>query len=323
MTSATPAGNLFTEPQYLEIAAVLRQALTQAGNEAADNLREKHQAMEGVARSMGEQQEQIKGHMEKFHEDKEAMKAEMVAKDLEFKNMKENLANMAQQKDAIIGELAAKHDQVEGLIGQLKEAMSSTMTILRQTQGGLEDSVNARFGHVERQMTTAEQYLRDLSAQIVRVEGMVGSSGYGRGGDAGGSHDDRGAQLISVKDMKLPILGDGNPSVMAFRKWYRDLSTYCEKRRGWRGAETLFRVVRGYPNQLAPREFPDFMSTCTARDRGPEKTNVEFTNWMIYDKNRELYECVEYALNGKCGDVVANILSGDGFELFRKQCKTI
>ena len=31
-----------------------------------------------------------------------------------------------------------------------------------------------------------------------------------------------------------------------------------------------------------------------------------------------MFSCVEYALKGKCGDIVGGIWSGDGFELLRK-----
>ena len=56
---------VFSEAQYQEIGNVLTEALRQAGNKAATNLKEKHEGMEVVARNMAEQQEQIRGHMDK------------------------------------------------------------------------------------------------------------------------------------------------------------------------------------------------------------------------------------------------------------------
>ena len=70
----------------------------------------------------------------------------------------------------------------------------------------------------------------------------------------------REATPINIKDVKLPLLSDVNPSVAVFRRWWKELDKYCQRRETqWRGSETLFRVIRGYPNEIVSRKFPDFL----------------------------------------------------------------
>ena len=125
------------------------------------------------------------------------------------------------------------------------------------------------------------------------------------------------------------MMVDGNPSVLNFRNWYKDLAKYIEKRDGWRGTGVLFKVIRGYPNQIMYRETVDLQTVATNRDRGPQRGdpefgkgpprgNVDFGTWNMHDTNKEIFDCVEYALAGKCSESVANVLTGDGFKLLRK-----
>ena len=74
------------------------------------------------------------------------------------------------------------------------------------------------------------------------------------------------SNLVSIKDIRLPLLSTDTPTVQVFRKWWKDLSRYCQRREEWRGAESLFRVVRGYPNEICPKEREQFLMACKNRD---------------------------------------------------------
>ena len=113
----------------------------------------------------------------------------------------------------------------------------------------------------------------DKRLKLIERNGL--SSGGGDGGK--GSGEMRESNLISIRDVKLPLLNDSNLTVAAFRRWWKDLAKYCQRREThWRGAETLFRVIRGYPNETVPRTLPDFQQNCTNRDQGATLTIFDF-----------------------------------------------
>ena len=94
------------------------------------------------------------------------------------------------------------------------------------------------------------------------------------------------ANLVSIRDVKLPTLGTDAPSVLVFRKWWKDLYRYCQRREEWRGAESLFRVVRGYPNELVPKERESFLTACTNRDNMEGGVAFSFDHWNYYDREK-------------------------------------
>ena len=53
--------------------------------------------------------------------------------------------------------------------------------------------------------------------------GPSGGSGTGGGGGKG-FQELRESSLISIKDKKLPLLGDSIPTVASFRRWWKDLA---------------------------------------------------------------------------------------------------
>ena len=344
-----------SQSQATAVREILRQSLEAAGNEAAANLQQKHGEMEALTVQLGVQQQEIavqvqkaetekdtmKSVMERFHAEAEAMKEIMATKDQQFAAMKENLDQMKNAKVQIVAEVEAKTTLIEGLVVQLRDVTGQALDTIRQSYGGFEDTINNKldqtnnqvlanqdlmaqnFGKIENQMTTAEGILRTLGERISMVEGRGAhggggtNPGYGGGGSGGG--DAREKSLISIKDVRLPNLTENNPTVAVFRKWWKELAKYCQKREAhWRGAETLFKVIRSYPNEIGPKEYPEFMMTCTNRDKTTTGTNYDFGEWEVYIRARELFDCVEYALNGKCGDIVSSVIPGDGFELLRK-----
>ena len=116
------------------------------------------------------------------------------------------------------------------------------------------------------------------------------------------------SNLVSIRDVRMPTLSEAAPSVAVFRRWWKELAKYCQRRSEWRGAETLFKVIRGYPNEINGNEIPQFLMVCTNRDATATGANFGFSSqWNIWDRSKEMFSCVEIALNGKCYDVVASV----------------
>ena len=75
----------------------------------------------------------------------------------------------------------------------------------------------------------------------------------------------------------------------------------------WRAAEAIFRVVRGYPNEINAKECDAFLTAVSNRDNHAQGSDSDFRDWMFHDLDREMYGCVEMSLGGKCADTF-NIL---------------
>ena len=181
--------------------------------------------------------------MEQFQQEGTAMKKTMKNQSQGLEQIETSLETLKVAKDGF----AADTEQMEGLITKLREASSHAFDTLRQSYGGLEGSTNERFGKVGKQFIEAHRVVMGIDSRLGHVErsGARGGGGFGGGKGSGGAM--RASNLISIKDVKLPLLTDANPSVAVFRRWWKDLAKYCQRREThWRGSETLFRVIRGY-----------------------------------------------------------------------------
>ena len=77
-------------------------------------------------------------------------------------------------------------------------------------------------------------------------------------------------------------------------------------------------MIRGYPNEIVPKEIGAFLNACTNREATPTGQNFRFEDWMFNDRNKEMFACVEHSLNGSCSDILNSVVAGDGFELLRR-----
>ena len=186
---------------------------------------------------------------------------------------------------------------------------ATALSTLRQSYGGIEGTMNERFAKVESQFVQAHKVVVVLDERMWYVERNGLSSGGGGAGGGRGSGELRESSLISIKDVKLPLLNDSNPTVAAFRSWWKDLAKYCQRREThWRGSEALFRVIRGFPNEFVAREFLDFLHVCTNRDHWATLTNFDFGgSWDVHIRSREMLTCIEKAFYCKCAEIVAGV----------------
>ena len=240
-----------SEGVTMAILGEISSALANAGAEASvnlsdsfarqaeltSNMAEQHQKMQELMVAMNTEKDVIKGHMDRMHNDAEKSKLQVL-------------------------ELDAKAEKVAQLMVQMEQATQASMVTIRSSYGGhlerIEGQMSARFAFIDGQYGEASDAMRRANEKIGFLEGAMASGG-GFGGKSGGSSGKGGggkpdameSNLISIKDIVLPKLNDASPSVATFRRWWKDLAKYCQRRDYyWRGAETMFKVIRGYPNEI-------------------------------------------------------------------------
>ena len=319
----------FTQEQMVlmegAIKSVVKSSLDAAGNEAAANLRtwaaKQEELSQAIQQAAAEKQEMQK-NMEIIHAEAETMKAVLQKGSIDQETLKQNLAQMLNTKDVLIAELSAKNESTQAVLEVLNNATSDAMLQVRQLYGGTNEETRAKFKDVEQRIYNAEVEIVKVMGRTTHLESSAGPSGYQAHGGGGGRTEVSAMEsnLVSIKDVRMPSLSDSSPSVLVFRKWWKDLYKYCQRReKEWRGAESLFRVIRGYPNEITPREIGAFLNTCTNRDDTPTGAGFKFDrDWIFHDRNKEMFACVEHSLNGKCSDIVSSVVVGDGFELLRR-----
>ena len=70
--------------------------------------------------------------------------------------------------------------------------------------------------------------------------------------------------------------------------------------------------------EITPKEVHDFQNACTNKDNHAKGAGFDFSGWSFYDRDREMYQCVELALAGKCADIITGVPKDNGFELLRR-----
>ena len=318
------------------VRELIVQSLDAAGNQAAQNLLTTTTKMEELLVKMQSQQEEIKKNMELMNSEKEilkklmeqvhsegqAAKSTLIAQSGGMKELNADLDKVKTAKDQIANDLVARNAEMNDMVDKLREASSEAFQRVRDSYGGIETTMTSRFDEVRRDADAGRQRLNEMESVVRNLQANAQTSmgNMGGMGSDGGNSGGRGDEpLIHAKDVKLPILESEKPSVGSFRKWYKELYKYCSKRQFfWRGSETLFKVIRGYPNEIVRKERRHFQQACTDRDNRPGGTQFDFGYWDIEARSREMFTCVEYALDGKCGDLVSGVQNTDGFELLRK-----
>ena len=311
----------FSSVQADAIRALMVEMLVDAGNEAAANLIGSRQAMEECVRDMGAKQAEMGVVMATISTEKDLMKniMEQLNKDAAqtVETMRAQSQGLQQMETRLLTlDIDGKVDQTQDMIKKLNEASAGAFAQLRSSYGGVEQQMEEKFKEADLVVTAINGRLKDIELEWRRGN-MSFNVGTGKGGNDGGSGKNYEA-LVDMKDVKMPHLPDGNPSVQVFRRWWQDLAKYCAKReKDWRGATSLFRVIRGYPNILTAPELPEFQQVCTKWDELVD--GYDFQLWDVHIRNKEMYGCVELALDGKCADIVAGVVgSVDGFELLRQ-----
>jgi len=197
-----------------------------------------------------------------------------------IKELNAELDQVKSAKDQIANDFVARNAEMNDMVGKLREASSEAFQRVRDSYGGIETTMTSRFDEVRRDADAGRQRLNEMESVVRNLQANAQTSmgNMGGMGSDGGNSGGRGDEpLIHAKDVKLPILESEKPSVGSFRKWYKELYKYCSKRQFfWRGSETLFKVIRGYPNEIVRKEYRHFQQACTDRDNRPGGTQFDF-----------------------------------------------
>ena len=272
----------FTVTQSDAIRGLMVELLMEAGNEAATNLARSREAMDKMVTEMSAKQTEMQNIVGTMHGEKESMKQVLEQMNSDASSVKDSMRAQAvglqQMESRIEGlNLDAKVGQIQDMVQKLNDASAGAFAQLRDSYGGVEKMTEERFAKITSEYQDASRIVLEINTRLrdVEAEFRRGNVPFASGGGGGNRYEgnSRSESLVDVKDIKLPLLPDNNPSVAVFRQWWRDLAKYCQKREvQWRGADSLFRVIRGYPNLINHEEFPDFIPVITEHDVARLKT---------------------------------------------------
>ena len=314
----------FGPQQSSVLRAFIGEVMSSAGTEAAANLEKSQEGLKVIVQTMSDQQVEMKNVMERFEAEKKNMQTIVE----QFQKDSGGMNGTMQEIQAKVSSLNLEEvdRKVGGLVANLQEAKGGAMETLREFYGSAKVDMDRRFGVVEEKFAGIDAIHNHAHDTVARIEMKIGqienaiqsgSIGKGKGG-GGGGYESLG--LVDTRYVKLPGFPDANPSAGVFRKWWKELARYCTTRgQEWKAADVIFRVVRGYPNQIDASELAQFSRVCAARDDAEGGNHFQFGGFSeLHDKSRDMFACLEHSLNGKCSEMVGSIMHKDGFELLRK-----
>ena len=328
----------FSPEQCDAVNDFMRANLQDAGNEAAANvarqLEETRNILSQVADSQGRvsammhnaegEQAKIKEVMEMMDKKAQDMrvtldqaKSALEQSDQKTRHIQSILEQMDSKQAALEQTIETQKESMETAVKQSSQIVQQGMTTVSQVWGGMGE----RMSQVEKKLEEVVGRAQFLDGQVAAMKG--GYAGPTEASSSVGPYDDRAYEkaLIPIKEIKLPIIPSASPTPGEFRKWWRDMWKYCQRReKHWRGAESLFNVLRTYPNVITPLETNNFITALNARESAEGGHGFRFDSewgWPA-DRDKEMYECVEYALNGKCADIFGQVMAGCGFEALRR-----
>ena len=307
----------FAPQQAASLRAFLGEVMSSAGTEAAANLQSSQVGMQTIVQQMSDQQNEMKIVMDRFEQEKTKIETIMEQFAVNSGGMDEKVKGIQVQMGVL--NLEEVDRKIGGLVNNLQEARTGAMETLRESYGSAKTEMDAGFARVDGVLKNAHDVVARIETRVAQIEHEVKNGGFGKGkGGGGGEYYSQG--LVDMRDVKLPLFPEGTPSTVVFRKWWKDLSRYCSMReKEWKAADVIFRVIRGYPNQIDEKEVAQFSRACADRDSAEGGNHFQFGGFSdLHDRSRDMYTCLEHALNGKCSEMVAVVNSKDGFELLRK-----
>ena len=124
----------------------------------------------------------------------------------------------------------------------------------------------------------------------------------------------------------MPMLPDQFDKVETFRRWWKDVAEFCERRQEYTDCSIIFKTVRWYQNSLEEKDEQEKM-LAVAANKIPQRYQLGTTTkvhsaplnsfWKIDDADKELYSAIKFALKGHCAEIMARVPGGRGFELLR------
>ena len=312
----------FTPGQVTALRDFMRNVMQSASDETMQSLTQSQTGLTNVMQQMTAQQEEMKKVMNEFDIDKVKIKEVMEKFQADSGGMMKTMTEI-ESKLGIL-DLEGVDRKVGSLVASLTEARTNALATLRESYSSKLEETESKFKVIDDTLTKAHGLVAGIERKVEAIEQAMqsGNFGSGKGKGGGGYAGDRQnfTGLVDMRDVKLPMFPEGSPTVAVFRKWWNELMRYCSMREGeWRAADVIFRVIRGYPNEIDHKEFAQFGNVCAKRDAAQQGNHFQYGGFNnIQDKSKDMFACLEHSLNGKCAEMIGVIKNKDGFELLRK-----
>ena len=245
----------FTVTQSDAIRGLMVELLMEAGNEAATNLARSREAMDKMVAEMSATQTEMQNIVSTMHGEKEGMKQVLEQMNSDASSVKESMRAQAvglqQMESHIEGlNLDAKVGQIQDMVQKLNDASAGAFAQLRDSYGSVEKMTEERFAKITSEYQDASRIVLEINTRLrdVEAEFRRGNVSFASGGGGGNRYEgnSRSESLVDVKDIKLPLLPDSNPSVAVFRQWWRNgcFKCYAKLTIGWVRINEIFILSR-------------------------------------------------------------------------------
>ena len=123
------------------------------------------------------------------------------------------------------------------------------------------------------------------------------------------------AGIVPEKDLKVPMFPAEKPNLDEFRKWLRAFAKHCSRLGDFQCTELVIEAIRKTEHPLDEYELTRTMLDESQSQRSlayADGPHVTITAIWSAKREKEFYEGIEYALDGKCSDIIGEVGRGKG-----------
>ena len=197
-----------------------------------------------LEKRLGEFTTKMEGQVSTLRAELEVEFAKTTAKLTEI-NEKLNLFDRAfeDKKTALELDISASFAEFGSKCTEMKTLIDQSGTVLQRNQqivDGAILSMNARVDALQNGVQITFQEMRAKNAgydAIIEARGAGGKGGKGGSGsgpyERTGYADGHGHGLLHEKDIRMPLLPEHFDKVETFRRWWKDVAEFCERRQDY------------------------------------------------------------------------------------------
>ena len=157
---------------------------------------------------------------------------------------------------ASFAEFGSKCTEMRGLIGESSAVLEESKKVINGAIIAVNARIDTMYTGVQTEFTALHVKNAGYDA-IIEARGAGGKGGKGVSGsgpyERTGYADGRGHGLLHEKDIRMPLLPKHFDKVETFRRWWKDVAEFCERRQDYTDCSVVFKAIRGYPNPWRPR----------------------------------------------------------------------
>ena len=322
------AAHGFTQAQLQHIDTMIREGLTTVGPEAKKMMEEaKERTRETITdmeQRIAKQTAEIMDILKNAEESHARMNASVADKEAQVLKLAEMLGQHETQKAKFVEELDGRQREMEQFRTVIQSVSSETRAALNEVTGGwksqVEKEVTDSRAFLENKIAELNTHSSGFGQRVQAIEAAIAAGasvgGYGKSGAQSGgggfagsmSNPIRERGLIDNRDFKLPEFPSNKPNPDASRKWLRAFCRYCSRKPGFPASELAVIAIREAKGPIDHQQAKVDMIANAQSQRsdefqdGPPDTLSTF--WTL-TREREFYEGLEVALNGKCDEYIS------------------